>query len=230
MQATYATPIPLEVQPPPTVTVTGGGSGFASPSTVTFSGGGATTQATDTIPIPLTFGVASVTVTNPGTDYATAPAVGFVSATGSGAAATAVLGYTPTASAVKVSLLYPADGSAFTYSEIVPEMTSAYDGLALASPVAAASFPAAAWSAFAQSAVGQNAYISVQRLVGAELYPPHVVNISFATNQLKGTVYYNTYGTNYAYNYWNTRGGGYFGAATLAIQPGATTPSPIEEV
>ncbi len=226
-QATYTPTISL-THGLASVTITNGGSGFTAASTVTFSGGGASTQATDTNAIPLTYGIASVSVTSAGSGYSSPPTITITGGSGSGATASATLGAGPAATAVKVSLLYPANGSQFTYSEIVPESTSTYDGLSLATAVAGASFPTQAWSAFAQSAAGQNAFISVQRLVGSTLYPPQTVNVVFATNQLKGTVYYNTYGTKYAYNYWNTREGGYFGAATLAIQPGATTPTPIE--
>ena len=205
-------------------TITAGGSGYTSYPTVALTGGGGSGASATAV---VTGAINSVTLTSGGTGYTSPPTVSFGGG-GSGATATATLSFGGGATAVKVSLLYPANGSEFTYSEIVPEYTSTYEGLALATPVAAASFSPSVWAAFALSAVGQNAYISVQRLVGTTLYPAQTVNIAFATNQLKGTVYYNTYGTSYAYNYWNTRGGGYFGGATLAIQPGATTPSPIE--
>ena len=55
----------------------------------------------------------------------------------------------------------------------------------------------------------------------------------FATNQLKGTVYYQSYGTNIVLNYGTTLssssqsigGSTRFGAATLAIRPGDTYPT-----
>jgi hypothetical protein len=46
-----------------------------------------------------------------------------------------------------------------------------------------------------------------------------------APGTLKGTVYYNSYGTNLAHNYCCTIGGARFGGATLGIKPGASDPT-----
>jgi hypothetical protein len=155
------------------------------------------------------------------------------------------------AQAVAVSLLYPADGSVFSYTEIVPEQSNHYDCTAsspanvnCASPgspnlgfttahasatdATGGGFPSSIWTSFTQTAIGQTAYISVQRLAGGQLYPAKTIPIKLATDQLKGTVYYNTYGTNVVLNFGTTYNGGAFGAATLGISPGATAPYLVE--
>jgi hypothetical protein len=155
------------------------------------------------------------------------------------------------AQAVAVSLLYPANGSVFSYTEIVPEQSNHYDCTAnspanvnCASPgspnlgftsahasaldATGGGFPSSIWTSFTQSAIGQTAYISVQRLVGGQLYPAQTIPLKLATDQLKGTVYYNTYGTNVVLNFASTYNGAAFGAATLGISPGSTAPYLVE--
>jgi hypothetical protein len=141
------------------------------------------------------------------------------------------------ATAVKITLRYPASGTAsFSWSEIVAESQT----LKLNPPTNTITLPAgpraeiptAVWKAFEQTAKGQTGAIVLQRLTSgavrrAEISTP----IKFATNQLKGTVYYQSYGTNVVQNYGNTLaaqtiGGNIrFGAATLAIRPGDTYPT-----
>jgi hypothetical protein len=128
------------------------------------------------------------------------------------------------ATAVRVQLRYPAgSGSSFLWSGILPESqtqpTPTLPGQPRAFP------PQNVWSAFEQSAIGSTADIVIQRIVGGVLREPNPpVNITFATGQLKGTVYYQSYGTNLVQNYSPTYTGGSFGGATLAITPGATAP------
>src|SRR6185503_10805756 len=56
-------------------------------------------------------------------------------------------------------------------------------------------------------------------------YGPITRHFTIANGRLKGTVYYQSYGTNLAKNLGGAMGGdGMFGGATLAIKPGATGP------
>jgi hypothetical protein len=141
------------------------------------------------------------------------------------------------ANAVKITLRYPATGTAsFSWSEIVAENQS----IKLNPPTNTISLPAgpraelptAVWKAFEQTAKGQNAAIVLQRLTAGPVRRAEIsTSIKFATNQLKGTVYYQSYGTNVVQNYGSTLGaqsiggGVRFGAATLSIRPGDTYPT-----
>jgi hypothetical protein len=140
------------------------------------------------------------------------------------------------AAAVKVTLRYPTTGSAtFSWSAIVAEAQT----LKLNPPTNTitlpagprAEIPSAVWKAFEQTAKGQVGAIVLQRLTGATRRAEIATNIKFATNQLKGTVYYQSYGTNLILNYGTTSsaqtigGNARFGAATLAIRPGDTYPT-----
>jgi hypothetical protein len=128
------------------------------------------------------------------------------------------------ANAVRVQLRYPAgSGSSFTWSGILPENqtqpTPSLPGQPRAFP------PQSVWTAFEQTASGHTADIVIQRIVGGTLLKPNPpVTITFATGQLKGTVYYQSYGTNLVSNYCCTESGANFGGATLAVQPGAPAP------
>ncbi|MGC4089034.1 MAG: hypothetical protein QM756_14255 [Polyangiaceae bacterium] len=144
------------------------------------------------------------------------------------------------AAAVKVSVRYPATGTAiFDWSQIIAEnrtisLNPPTDTIALTTGPRA-SIPAAVWAAFERTAKGQDALIVLQRLTGvapvttlrAEVKTP----IHFGTGQLKGTVYYQSYGTNLVQNFSSTYspqtigGGKRFGAATLAVVPGASYPT-----
>lgn len=132
------------------------------------------------------------------------------------------------ATAVMVQLRYPAGtGAQFTWTGIMPESQTAPTPLLPAKP--RAFIPQSAWTAFELAAVGQDADIVIQRIVGTTLRAPNSpIKLHFATDQLKGTVYYQSYGTNLTTNYPGAlvTGGGTknFGAATLAIPAGATTP------
>jgi len=140
------------------------------------------------------------------------------------------------AQAVKVSLRYPASGSSFNWSEIVPEnetliLNPPTNTITLAGGPRA-SIPTAVWKAFEQTAKGNTGAIVLQRLTTGSVRRAEIsTSLTFATNQLKGTVYYQSYGTNVVQNYGTTLGaqsigGGIrFGAATLSIRPGDTYPS-----
>ena len=87
------------------------------------------------------------------------------------------------ASAVKVSLRYPAVGTAsFEWSEIVAESTPP-----------GATIPAQTWTYFEQTAKGQTAQLSVQRIVGGKARPPITRTVSFSTVPMRGKIYYTQY-------------------------------------
>ncbi len=88
------------------------------------------------------------------------------------------------ATAVKLTLQYPSTGPAiFTWSEIVPETTPPQAGI-----------PRQVWKFFEQTAKGQPAALSVQRLVGTT-NPRPVINrtLNFSTTPMRGKIYYTQY-------------------------------------
>lgn len=88
------------------------------------------------------------------------------------------------ASAVKVSLVYPASGTPlFTWSKVMPEPTTARYA-----------FTRTHWSYFERSAKGGTAKITLQRIVGGQLKPAISKTVSFATAPLRGQIYYTQYG------------------------------------
>jgi hypothetical protein len=136
------------------------------------------------------------------------------------------------ADAVRVSLRYPATGTAiFNWSEIIYEKTTVPATAIAAQPRAV--LPQSAWFAFEQTvarnrtASGDTGIFAIQRIVGGALRTETTRTVRFADGQLKGRIYYNSYGTNLVQNYGNTYGGARFGAATLMIPPGASTPSVV---
>jgi hypothetical protein len=128
------------------------------------------------------------------------------------------------ANAVRVQLRYPAGtGALFTWSGILAESQTQPTPTLTGQP--RAFVPQNVWTAFEQTSQGNAADIVIQRIVGGVLRKPNTpINITFASGQLKGTVYYQSYGTNLATNYCCTYNGASFGGATLGIQPGATAP------
>ena len=131
------------------------------------------------------------------------------------------------ASAVKLSLRYPANATpataTFNYSLIVEENNS----VACKANAANCNFldpqiaiPQAAWQAFERTARGQPADLIVQRLrrqsAGGHLLEQEARQpIEFVDGQLKGSVYYQSYTSPLAGNT----------GAILAINPGATAPT-----
>ncbi len=172
-------------------------------------------------------------------------------------------GTTGAALAVKISLRYPAlTGANFNWSAIVPENStlqldpSDSTNMLAAGPRATVdSVNSGVWKLFERTALGNDAAIVIQRLTGAS--PGILLNelsttIHFASNQLKGTVYYHSYGTNLVKNYGYSYPDGMttvaqlspppplstasaptqsiganqlFGAATLMMKPGDTAPT-----
>jgi hypothetical protein len=137
-----------------------------------------------------------------------------------------------TASAVKVTLRFPATGTPmFSWSEIVPELQAAPTPTLAAQP--RATIPQTVWTDFQQSVVrnsgptGGDAVFAIQRFVGGLLYAEVPTTIHFANGQLKGNVFYNSYGTNLVKNFGNTLNGASFGAATLQVPLNGTTPTVV---
>ena len=145
-------------------------------------------------------------------------------------------GAAPALAGVTVTLQYPATGAPiFSVTQLASETMLAPVPLRSAKP--RYPFPQAVWQAFEQTVhrnrgtLGDTGRILVRRRVGSTTYKAKSVDVHVAPGQLKGRVYYNSYGTALVNNYngaLQTAGGafagGNFGAATLMIPPGATTP------
>ncbi|MEO8875781.1 MAG: hypothetical protein ABI461_09360, partial [Polyangiaceae bacterium] len=126
----------------------------------------------------------------------------------------------------------PVTGPAlFSWSEIVPELQSAPTPTLTAAPRAV--IPQAVWGDFEQTVVrnsgstGGDAVFAIQRYVSGALRAELPSTIHFANGQLKGSIFYNSYGTNLVKNFGNTRGGKSFGAATLQVAPNGTSPTVV---
>lgn len=138
---------------------------------------------------------------------------------------------------VVVTLQYPATGTPiFSVSQLMSESMTAPVPLRAAQP--RYPIPQSLWFAFEQTihrnrAIhGDTGRISIRRRVGATTYKAKTIDVRMATGQLKGRVYYNSYGTALVDNFTgakqSTNGafpGGSFGAATLVIPPGGTSPT-----
>ncbi len=135
------------------------------------------------------------------------------------------------ASAVKVTLRYPATGTPiFSWAEIVPELETAPTPTLAGQP--RATIPQTVWQDFQQTVVhnspaGADAVFAIQRYVGGALRAEVPTTIHFANGQLKGSIVYNSYGTNLVQNFGNTVKGAAFGAATLQVPVNATTPTVV---
>ncbi|MBX3228216.1 MAG: hypothetical protein KIT84_26675 [Labilithrix sp.] len=147
---------------------------------------------------------------------------------------------TPAASAAKITLRWTKGTTYFRWSVVTAESNALQivpgsPGVSLAAAPRYPNIPAVAWSSFERSAKGEDAEIAVQRLVGTTRRAEMKRTIRFAHSQMKGNVYYQSYGSRLTYNYGgakDTTGGvtfpsGRFGAATLGIAPGATSPHVI---
>lgn len=88
--------------------------------------------------------------------------------------------------------------------------------------------PQATWDAATHSAAGGKLTVELTVAAGGTAYGPIQETWTVAQGELKGTVYYQSYGTHLAKNYPTTSATGQsiiFGGATLAIKPGATAPT-----
>jgi len=82
------------------------------------------------------------------------------------------------------------------------------------------------WKAATRSAAGGSLTVRVVVASAGKGYGPLSQTWKVARGQLRGTVYYQSYGTNLAKNYSGAKGGdGKFGGATLAIRGGSTDPT-----
>jgi hypothetical protein len=136
------------------------------------------------------------------------------------------------ASAVKVTLRFPATGTPiFSWSEIVPELQAAPTPTLTAQP--RATIPQTVWNDFQQSVVrnsgstGGDAVFAIQRYVSSTLKNEVATTIHFANGQLKGNIFYSSYGTNLVSNFGNTKNGKPFGAATLEVPVNGTAPTVV---
>jgi len=94
------------------------------------------------------------------------------------------------ASAVKIGLRYPTTGAAsFSWSQILPEWSPA-----------AATIPPQVWKFFEQTAKGQSAQLSVQRVIGGQLRPAMTRTVNFSTTPVRGKIYYTEYHRNSTQN------------------------------
>lgn len=86
--------------------------------------------------------------------------------------------------------------------------------------------PQAAWKQLLSSNAGEDVEVTLVFAKGTTAYGPIKEKWKVASAPLKGTVYYNSYGTRLAKNYGGALGGdGMFGGATLAIKGGSTDPT-----
>jgi len=98
--------------------------------------------------------------------------------------------------------------------------------LAPGAPFVRHPIPQAAWDSATQTAAGGALTLNIVVAKGGVAYGPMTETWTIAKGRLKGTVYYQSYGTKLAKNYSGAIGGdGMFGGATLAIKPGATDPT-----
>jgi hypothetical protein len=84
--------------------------------------------------------------------------------------------------------------------------------------------PQPAWDALSASNGGEAVSVSLVFAAGGKAYGPLTETWKIARDTLKGTVYYQSYGTNLAHNYCCAVNGARFGGATLAIKHGAAAP------
>jgi hypothetical protein len=139
------------------------------------------------------------------------------------------------ASAVKVTLRFPATGTPiFSWSAIVPESQTAPTPTLPAQP--RATIPQFVWNDLQQTVVrnsgatGGDAVFAIQRYVAGTpptLYGEVPTTIHFANGQLKGNIFYNSYGTNLVQNFASTVNGKAFGAATLEVPVASTSPTVV---
>jgi hypothetical protein len=136
------------------------------------------------------------------------------------------------ASAVKVTLRFPATGTPiFSWAEIEPELQTAPTPTLVGQP--RATIPQTVWQDFQQTvvsnsgALGGDASFVIQRYVSGVLRAEVPTTIHFANGQMKGNVFYNSYGTNLVQNFGNTVKGQPFGAATLQVAANGTTPTVV---
>lgn len=99
------------------------------------------------------------------------------------------------------------------------------EALAADKPFVRHPIPQEVWESATHTVAGAGLSIEVTLCRGDKAIGPVSTGLMIASGTLKGTVYYQSYGTHLAKNYEGARGGdGKFGGATLAIKPGALGP------
>lgn len=154
---------------------------------------------------------------------------------------------TPTADA-NLKVLYPYDGTVWPRGILPPLLQwtgdQAWDGLYIhlketayewsgtfSKPGLAPTFvdhpiPVDVWKQLAQSNQGEDVAVTIELTAGGTVYGPVTESWKIASAPLKGTVYYQSYGTLLATNFGGAKPDNHrFGAATLGIHPGDTAPS-----
>jgi hypothetical protein len=98
--------------------------------------------------------------------------------------------------------------------------------LASGAPFVRHPLPQDVWKAATRSAAGKTLTVKVVVAAAGAAYGPLTQTWTIANGALRGTVYYQSYGTNLAKNYAGALGvpGGMFGGATLAIKGGSADP------
>ena len=100
---------------------------------------------------------------------------------------------------------------------------------ATATPFIHHPIPQSAWTALANSNQGEPVVVSLTFSAGGVAYGPIKETWTIASGELQGTVYYQSYGTQLVQNFGGAMlpdgGTGSFGAATLGIRTGDTSPS-----
>ncbi len=128
----------------------------------------------------------------------------------------------------KVTLQYPSTGTpTFSWSKIVypnGSLAAPYNSLPTALPVTGggrAEIPQLVWRTFATAAAGNEALIKVQMLESSKGTIASSIKIKFATEQLKGKIYYQSYDSSLV-------AGAKPNGATLAITVGNATPTVVD--
>ncbi len=85
--------------------------------------------------------------------------------------------------------------------------------------------PQDVWSTLAYSNAGEPVTVTLTFVRGSTLYGPITTTWKIASGALPGTIYYQSYGTNLTHYNITSITGARFGAATLAIKGGATSPT-----
>jgi hypothetical protein len=157
----------------------------------------------------------------------------------------AVLAGTPVADP-SISLLYPYDGTVWPKDVLAPLLqwrSDSRDFSAVRIELSGSSYhyvgafartatpfihhpvPQAAWRQLLDSSPGESVHLRIVLASGGTAYGPLEATWKIANGSLKGTVYYNSYGTRLAKNsYGALPDNSMFGGATLAITGGALEP------
>jgi hypothetical protein len=147
-----------------------------------------------------------------------------------------------------LAFLYPYDGTVWPRGILAPLLqwspgAKSYDAVSIhiseaaydykgyfaktATPFIHHPVPQDIWKQLAYSNGGEDVTVSLVFSSGGAAYGPITQKWKVAAGALKGTVYYNSYGTNLAHSYCCTTNNQRFGAATLAIRGGSTDPTLI---